>query len=691
VAQKAQEPDPALYAMASEASASSRIRKGRGAGVAAATAVLALALSGWLYLHLHRTPKLTDKDTIVLTDFANTTGDPVFDDTLRQGLEVQLEQSPFLSVISEERIQHTLRLMGQPAVPRMTPELAHEICERTASAAILEGTITNLGSQYVLGLRAKNCRTGDILDEEQVQAARKEDVLNALSRIASKFRTRVGESLATVEKHNTPLAEATTSSLETLKAYTAAWQVQSSAGSAAVVPLFKRAVEIDPKFALAYAALGRMYGDIGESGLAAESTSTAYALRDRVSDREKFFISASYDLQVTGNMQKAQRTCELWAETYPRDAIPHAFLSGLVYPITANYEKAVQESNKVIALDPAFVVGYWNLAYAYQYLNRPGEAENALRRAEEHQLEVPDFLVQRYDIAFLKGDVAGMQQAAALAQGRAGVEDWISDHQAFALAYSGQLRQASRVSRHAEDLAGQAGQPEEAALFEAAAALRDGFFGNAKSARQRATIALTLSKDREVEYGAAFSLALAHDDARSEALADDLERRFPEDTSVRFSYLPALRAQLALNNGKPAKALDLLQAAVPYELGAPHSSMHGFFGALYPVYVRGEAYAAAHQGREAAVEFQKILDYRGIVVNDPVAALAHLQLGRACALAGDKTKAKSAYEDLLALWKDADLDIPILQQAKQEYAKLSSVTHSELRPSNGQLFRNSVR
>jgi eukaryotic-like serine/threonine-protein kinase len=632
--------------------------------------VLVSAGAAAFLFFIHAPRKLAAEDTVVLADFANSTGDPVFDGTLRQGMVVQLEQSPFLGLVSEARIQQTLRLMGQPPDARLTPEIAREICERTGSAAVLEGSIAILGSQYVLGLRAKNCRTGDVLDEEQAQAVRKENVLDALSQIASKFRARVGESLTTVEKHDKPLAEATTPSLEALKAYGAAWQLQSSAGSAAVVPVFKRAVEIDPKFALAYAALGRMYADIGESDLSAESTSKAYDLRDRVSDRERFFISASFDLQVTGNMEKARQTCELWAQTYPRDTMPHAFLSGVVFPITANYEKGIEESNKAIALDPGFVVGYWNLAYSYEYLDRLGEAENTLERAAERKLEIPDFLLQRYDIAFLKGDMAGMQQAAALGQGKSGAEEWIPDHEAFVLAYSGRLEQARSMSGRAEGLAQQAGHREQAALFEAGAALREAFFGNTPAAKQRASTALELSRDREVEYGAAFTLALAGDARRSEELASDLERHFPEDTSVRFSYLPALQARLALNDGQAAKAVELLQASVPYELGAPHSSMHGLFGALYPAYVRGEAYLAAHKGAEAAAEFQKIVDHRGIVVSDPIAALARLQLGRAYVLSGDTAKGKSAYQDFLTLWKDADSDIPILKQAKREYAQL---------------------
>ena len=638
--------------------------------VPAIVAVVALSVGGYFYL-LRRAPKLTDKDTIVLADFTNTTGDSVFDGTLRQGMAVQLEQSPFLSLISGERIQQMLKLMAKPADARLTPEIAREICERTASAAVLEGSIASLGSQYVLGLRAKDCRTGDVLAEEQVQAARKEDVLNALGQIASKFRTRVGESLTTVKKHDTPLAEATTPSLEALKAYSAGWQIVSSSGSTAAVPFFKHAIEIDPKFAMAYASLGRMYGDIGESDLSAEASSKAYELRDRTSDNEKFFISASYDMQVTGNLDKAQQTCELWVQAYPRAGIPHGFLSGIIYPVSGKYEKAVEESKKAIELDPDFAIGYNILALSYAYLDRLGEAENALQRASERKLEIPDFLVERYDLAFLRGDKAGMEQEAALGQRTPGAEDWLSYHEAFVLAYSGHLRQAREMSRHAADLAQQSNRRATATLYETGAALREALFGNAPAARRSAMAALALSKGREVEYGSAFALALAGDSARSQTLANDLERRFPEDTPVRFCYTPVLRALLALNRDEPSKAVELLQIAVPYELGAPPSSFYGFFGTFYPAYVRGEAYLAAHQGAEAAREFQTILDHRGIVVSDPIGALAHLQLGRADALSGDKTKAKSAYQDFLTLWKDADPDIPILKQAQAEYANLN--------------------
>jgi DNA-binding winged helix-turn-helix (wHTH) protein len=643
------------------------------AAILAGLAVLAIFIVGLVWLYSRRTPKLTDKDTIVLADFTNMAGDPVFDGTLRQGLATQLEQSPFLSLVSEERIQQVLRLMGKPADTRLTPEIAREICERTASAAVLNGSIASLGSQYVLGLRAENCRTGDVLAEEQVQAARKEDVLNALSQIATRFRSRVGESLTTIKKYDTPLAEATTPSLEALKAYSAGWQVSFSAGSAASLPFFRRAIEIDPNFASAYATLGRMYGDIGESGLSAVSTSKAYQLRNRAGDQEKFFISLSNDLQVTGNLEKGQQTCALWVQAYPRAWVPHGLLSGDIYPAMGKREEAVKEAKVALDLDPGFSIGYLNLAIGYMALEHLNEAENTLGQASERKLEIPDFFVLRYVIAFLKGDKVGMEHEAALARERREADDWMSNAEGFVLAYSGHLQAARKMSQLAADLARKTGRRDTGALYEADAAVREALFGNVSTARQRALDALELAKSRDVEYAVGFALALSGDSSRSQALTEDLSRGFPEDTRGQFTYVPTLRALLALNRSQPSQAVELLQTTVPYENGSPTTGGSEYLlgaGNLYPVYVRGLAYLAAHQGTEAAAEFQKILDHRGIVMCDPVGALAQVQLGRAYALSGDKTKAKSAYQDFLARWKDADPDIPIFNQAKTEYAKL---------------------
>jgi DNA-binding winged helix-turn-helix (wHTH) protein len=642
--------------------------------VAAALTVLASSVVGYLYFHSYpHTHVLTERDTIVVADFANTTGDPVFDDTLRQGLAVQLEQSPFLSLISDERIQQMLKLMAKPANARLTPEVSREICERTASAAVLDGSIASLGSQYVLTLRATDCRSGDVLDEEQVQAARKEDVLNALSQIASGFRTRVGESLSTVKSHDTPLDEATTPSLEALKAYSAGWQASFSSGSAAAVPFLKRAIEIDPNFASAYAALGRMYGDIGESALSSDNTSRAYQLRDRASDQERFFISLTYDLQVTGNLEKAQQTCDLWVQTYPRAWLPHGLLSGGIYNTLGKYEKSVEEAKIAIGMDPDFSIGYSILAGSYLALGRTGEAEEMLQRAFERKLDIPDFHVQRYVIAFLKDDKTGMEREVAQSREKSAVDDWMSNAEGFVAAYSGHLEEARRMSQRAADLARKADRRATEALYETDAAVREGLFGNMSTASRRAGDALGLSKGRDVKYGAALALALSGDSSRTQTVIDDLSKHFPEDTVVQFTYLPALRALLALNRGQPAKAVEMLQMAIPYEGGTMiEGGSEVLLGAgnLDAVYVRGLAHLAAHHGAEAASEFQRILDHPGIVGCDPIGALAHLQLGRADALAGDKTKARSVYQDFFTLWKDADSDIPILKQAKAEYAKL---------------------
>jgi DNA-binding winged helix-turn-helix (wHTH) protein/tetratricopeptide (TPR) repeat protein len=640
-------------------------RPWRWIAVAAVLVLLAVAFGTWRLIS-HRPAVLSAKDTVVLADFANTTGDAMFDETLRQGLAIQLEQSPFLSLISDQRIQHMLHLMGHAPGARVTAELARGVCERTGSAAVLEGSIAPLGSQYVLDLQAKSCRTGEVLDHEQAQAAKKEDVLNALSQIAVRFRKRVGESLTTIQEHNTPLAEATTSSLEALEAYSAGWKLHTTSGAMAALPLVRRAVEIDPNFALAHATLGRQYADLDESDLSTMSTSTAWRLKDRTSDREKFFIAATYEILATGNLEQARQICEAWAHTYPRDALPHVMLSGYPNKAAGRYEQAIAEARKAIELDPDFAMAYFNLGVNNVYLNRPGEAENALRRAVGRGLDIDEFSMLQHDIVFLKGDQAGMEREASRARERSGAATWISNKEAFALAYSGHLQQARILSRRAVDQAMQESQPERAALWEAGGSLREAFFGQAADARKRAVAALKLSNNREVEYGAALAFALSGDSSRAQAFADDLEKRSPEDTVVRFSYLPVLRARIALNRGEGTRAIEILQTAIPYELGVSR----GLFGALYPIYMRGEAHLAAHQGQEAATEFQRILDHRGIVGSDPIGALAHLQLGRALALSGDTIKAKSAYQDFLTLWKDADPNIPILKQASAETAKL---------------------
>jgi DNA-binding winged helix-turn-helix (wHTH) protein/tetratricopeptide (TPR) repeat protein len=640
----------------------------------AAAGVAAVALAFLIYSHLHKTRKLSDKDTIVLADFSNSTGDPVFDSTLRQGLAVQLEQSPFLSLISDDRMQQVLKLMAMPTDARLTPEVSREICERTASAAVLEGSIASLGNEYVLTLRAKDCRSGDVLDEEQVQAARKEAVLNALSQISIRFRTRVGESLSTVKSHDIPLADATTPSLEALRAYSVGWQVSFSSGSSASVPFFQRAIDIDPNFASAYAALGRMYGDIGETVLSAQNLRKAYELRNRASDQEKFFISVNYELQATGNLEKARQTCDLWAKTYPRAWLPHALLAGAIYTSLGKYEQSVENGIIAIGIDPDFSIGYTNLALSYMALERLDEAETTLQRALDRKLETPDLFVLRYAIAFLKSDKAAMERIAAEAQEKSGMDDWMANSAGFVLAYSGHLEDARKMSRRAADLARKAKRQDTEALYEGDEAVREALFGYVSTARKKALDALEISKSRDVEYGTALALALSGDSSRSQALMEDLARRFPEDTRLELTYVPTLRALLALNHNRPANSVELLQTAIPNELGMPSEGGSEYLlgaGNLYPVYIRGLAYLAAHRGGDAAGEFQKILDHRGIVVSDPIGALARLQLGRAYAVSGDRARAKSTYEDFLNLWKNADPEIPMFKQAKAEYASLS--------------------
>jgi DNA-binding winged helix-turn-helix (wHTH) protein len=637
-----------------------------------AIAALAIALGFGAYRwFVHRSPVLSEKDTIVLADFANSTGDPVFDDTLRQGMAVQLEQSPYLTLLSDQRIQQVLGLMSEPAGARLSPEIAREVCERTQSAAVADGSIHSLGSHYVLGLRATNCRTGTVLDEEQVEAARKEDVLKALGQMASRFRSHVGESIGTLQKHDTPLEEDTTPSLEALKAYSTARSLRySEAGYASALPLLKRAVEIDPGFAMAYAFIGRVYGDMGEASLSAENAAMAYQLRAHATERERFFIDATYDRQVTGNLVKAHQTIKSWVQAYPRDRDAHGLLSGFSSQGLGYYQEAIEQGTKAINLDPDWPIAYWNVATANIYLDRLDEASSIIRQAAGRKLDFDDQILLRYYIAFLKGDKAGLAREAGLGEKDFAVQDWMLNSETLVSACSGKPRLAEGYSRHAVDLARQAGQRERAAVFIAESAAWEAFLGNSVEASSKAKEALELSKGRDVEYGAGIALAFAADSSRAQALTDDLQSRFPEDSTVRFSYLPTLRGLLALNHGEPDRAIQSLEVALPYEEAAPGVDFLFFFGGYYSAYVRGKAYLALHRGPEAVAEFQKILNHRGIVGIDPIGALAHLQIGRAYEISGNRSKAKSAYQVFLSLWKDADPEIPILQQAKIEYVKL---------------------
>jgi serine/threonine protein kinase/predicted Zn-dependent protease len=638
------------------------------AATGATILVIASAVAGWLSFS-RKAHALTDKDTIVLADFTNTTGDAVFDGTLRQGLSVQLEQSPFLSIISDQRIQQTLQMMGQKPDAKLAPQIARELCQRTGSAAFLDGSIAQIGTQYLLTLKAVNCVSGDTLASTEAQASDKNHVVDALGKTASEIRSKLGESLSTVQQYDASLADATTPSLEALKALSSGNKVLNAAGPAAAIPFYQHAIELDPNFALAYTWLGRMYADIGESGIAADYTRKAYELRDRTSESEKYAISASFYMVVSGNMEKAEQTCELWIQAYPRAEIPHDFLSGIIYPVSGQYEKAVVEATKAIHLNPDFPISYRLLSVSYIALNRVDEAKATYGQALKRKLDHPHFHIDLYGIAFLQDDAVAMAQQVAWSRGKPGVEEELLALEADTAAYFGRLRDARDFSRRAMDSAGRAQEKEAAATYSALSGLREALFGNADEARRRATSAMARSIGRDVQYGAALALAYAGDDKRAQTLTDDLGKRLPEDTILQFNYLPALRAKLAVSRGNAAEALDSLKIGAPYDLGQSSSGVYAWTG-LYPVFVRGEAYLASHQGTEAAAEFQKILVHRGIVLNEPIGALAHLGLARAYVLQGDTAKAKAAYQDFLTLWKDADPDIPVLIAAKAEYAKL---------------------
>ena len=627
---------------------------------------IGLAVGGWLFFS-RKTHALTDKDTIVLADFDNKTGDAVFDGTLRQGLSVQLEQSPFLSLVSESGIQQGLRLMGQPAEAKLTPELARDLCQRAGGTAVLDGSIAQIGTQYLLTLKAVTCSNGELLASTEAEASDKSHILDALGKAASEIRNKLGESLSTVQKFDTPLQQATTPSLEALQAYSLAWKAEVGGNnSAAAVPLLQRAIKLDPNFALAYADLGWSHSNLQEGSLASADLRKAFELRERVSEYEKLYIEAEYDYLVTGDLEKAQRTMEVFAQTYPRDWEPPAELGNLL-TMLGQHEKSLSENREASRLNPDSSLTYNNLVYDYLHLNRLEEARATAEAAKAKKLDVSDGL---YMLDFLQKDAAEMKQQVAVNAGKPGVEDGFLAYEANTAAYFGQLRDAREFSRRAEDSAELSGEKETSATYSAASGLREALFGNAGEARKRAALAIGRSAGRDVQYGAALALAYAGDNRNLQVLTDDLGKRFPQDTIVQFNYLPTLRARLAVSNGNASEALDGLRTAAPYELGQPIYGGDYGWTALYPVYVRGEAYLAAHEGSEAATEFQKILDHRGIVLNEPIGALAHLQLGRAYALQGDTAKAKAAYQDFFALWKDADPDIPILIAAKSEYAKL---------------------
>jgi serine/threonine protein kinase len=652
------------------------VRRHRTAVLGTAAGLVFLALGGvtvWSFVRHDSPPrpKLAEKGTIVLGDFANSTGDAAFNG-IRQVMAVELGKSPYFSLLSDARVSQMLRLMVRAPDTKLTPDVASEICERTGSTAVVEGSITGLGNEYVLSLRARNCRTGDVLDEEQAPAAKKEEVFNALGQMANRFRTRAAESLPPVPKEPSLPDEATTPSLEAWRSYSAAMKAQQTrAQTAEAIPLLKRAIEIDPQFAMAYAQLGRLYASLGESELGARNIAKAYELRNRVSDRENFEITFNYHRQVTRNLEVARQTLESWAQKSPGDLLPHGFLAAFTTQGSGHYEKAAEEGQKAIGLDPDYAIGYQNVAFAYIYLNRLSEAEAVLRKASERKIEVIEFSLCRYFIAFLRSDQAAMEREMTHRQAKLEAQGLFEHQEALTLAYQGRLKDAARLSDRAVSLSRQSGLRERPALFEGARAVWYSLFGMRVDAQRSAGEALSLYRSRDADYGPAFALALLHEFAPAHKIEVDLEKRYPEDTSVQFSYLPALRALEALNQGDPAKALEMTQAAAAYDLAVPGTAFYSgsFFGALYPVYVRGLAYSRMGRHREAAAEFQKILDHPGIVLNDTIGPMARLQLARALFASGDRAKSAAAYKDLLAIWKDADPDIPVVQEAKAESAK----------------------
>jgi tetratricopeptide (TPR) repeat protein len=636
--------------------------------VCAIVLIVGLAVAGRL-LFPRKAQALTDKDTVVLADFTNATADPVFDGTLRQGLSVQLEQSPFLSIISDQQVQQTLGLMRQPADAKLTPAIAREVCQRTGSAAVLNGSIAQIGTQYLLTLKAVNCESGRSLASTEAQASDENHVLEALGKLSGDLRNKLGESLSTIQTFDTPLEQATTSSLEALKAFSSGIQTISTKGSDAAIPFFKHAIELDPNFALAYAYLGIMENDIGEAGLAVEYHRKAYELRDRASQAERYSIDATYYKDVTGNIEKASEACQLWIQAYPRADHPHDLLAGMILPVIGQWDKVIEEATEAIRLNPDFPIPYVQRIFGDISLNRLDQAKATYAQAAGRKLDNPLFYFGLYQIAFLQNDTAGMAQQVAKAAGQPGWGDGILGMEADTAAYSGRLKLARDFSRRAMDFAEQAWEKDPPAIWSVTSGLREAWFGNADEARRRVALALSRSGSRDVLYFAALTFAYSKDDERAKAMTDDLGKRFSEDTIVQFNYLPTLRAKLALNKGNTSGAIEYLRAATPYELGVSTNAPFGWT-AMYPVFVRGEAYLAARQGSEAAAEFKRILDHPGIVLNQPIGALAHLGLARAYVLQGDRDSAKAAYRDFLTLWKDADPDLPVLQQAKTEYQKL---------------------
>ena len=634
--------------------------------VPAGLLIVILAMASYFY-SVHRAPKLTEKDTIVVGDFANTTGDPIFNDTLKQALGVSLRQSPFLNVLSDDRVASTLKMMTRPVDAQLTPEVARELCQRADSKAYIAGSIASLGGQYVVGLKAVNCLNGDVLAQEQATATGKEKVLDALGDAATRLRTQLGESLVSVQKFDTPLPQETTSSLEALKAYSLGQKAAFEKGPTAALPFFLRAIELDPNFASAIEGVGTNYAGLGQSDRANEYLTKAFNLRDRASEREKLHITALYYQVVTGELDKAVETYREWEESYPRDDLaPLNF--GALDGVEGRYEPAVEQMQKSLRLNPDDVITYDNLSESLLALNRLDDARKIFDEAIARKLDDDVLHLARYGIAFLQSDGKVMSEQTAWFTDRPEVENEMLALEAETEAYAGHLSKARELTRRAMDSAVRADNKGGASIWQLEGAFREEIFGE-PDALEQASAAMKVAPDSpEAEEFGALLLAGSGDAKRAESLIQDLQKRFPFHTMVQSYWLPTIRAQIALVNQQPQQAIDVLRAALPVELGQALSTQGPY--CLYPVYVRGEAYLAAGQGGVAAAEFQKLIDHRGITWSCATGALARLGLARAYAMQGDTAKARTAYQDFLTLWKDADPDIPILKQAKAEYAKL---------------------
>jgi Flp pilus assembly protein TadD len=641
-------------------------RKKWAAPAAAGAVIAVMGVGGWFY-DTRRAHALNETDTVVLADFTNKTNDAVFDEALRQGLAVQLEQSPFLSLISDQRTRQTLQLMGKSPDAKLTPEVARELCERTASKAYLSGTISNIGSQYVLGINAVNCQTGDTLAQEQATADSKEHVLGALGDAANKLREKLGESLKTVHKLATPIEQATTPSLEALQAYSMGRSLMLTQGNyTAAVPQFQRAIQLDPNLAMAYASLGTTYHNLGEKELAAENTRRAFELRAKVSEREKFYIESHYHHFVTGDLEKAKQVYELWAQTYPRDSGPINNL-GVVYQTLGQYEKSFENFRAAQRLTPNDAVSYSNTLGVLVNLNRVKEARAMAADAAAKKVDSPGIRFDLYQLAFLQSDDAGLADQASWAADRPGDDAVMLYYEADTAAYYGQLNKARDLSRQAIAAAERAQRPERAAVSQAAAGLREALFGNGAEAKRNAGVALKSSNARDVQFLSTLALAMVGDKERAVEFADAMKSRFPQDTVVQFNYVPTIYAQIALFDGDAPRAIEFLRAATPYELGLAASSNYSTY--MYPVYVRGQSYLAARQGSAAAAEFQRILNWPGVVSNEPIGALAYLGLARARAMNNEPAEARASYNNFLTLWKNADSSFPFLSAVRAEVPK----------------------